>query len=92
VVDDNDTNLHILGKMLSTFGVKPALADSGAAALDVLKQSAETGHPFPLVILDAHMPDVNGFTLAQRITQDPQLSGARIMLLTSGSGTGDNAR
>ena len=91
VVDDNDTNLHIIEKILSNWGLKPALANSGAAALNMLQRSAEAGHPFPLVILDIHMPGMDGFSIAHCIKQDPQLGGTEIMLLTSGSQTGDIA-
>jgi two-component system, sensor histidine kinase and response regulator len=92
VVDDNDTNRHILDKVLSRRGLKTNLADSGSAALEALKHAAETGNPFTLVVLDVHMPGMDGFTLTQRIKADPQFSGANIVLLTSGVRHGDAER
>ena len=92
VVDDNDTNRRILDKVLSSRGLKTTLADSGSAALEALKHGAETGNPFALVVLDVHMPGMDGFALTQRIKADPQFSGANIALLTSGVRHGDAER
>ena len=50
------------------------------------------GRPFPLVLLDASMPEMDGFALAAKIQQSPRLAGASIMMLTSGARPGDRAR
>jgi two-component system sensor histidine kinase/response regulator len=92
VVDDNGTNLRILDKMLSHGGLKPTLAQSGAAALSAMTLAAEAGNPFPLVVLDVHMPEMDGFTVTERIKADPRFSGAKIVLLTSGVQRGDGDR
>jgi CheY-like chemotaxis protein len=92
VVDDNDTSRRILEKMLINRGLKPTLADSASAALEALKHAAETGNPFSLVVLDIHMPGMDGFTLAQCIRADSQFSGANIAMLASGVQSGDAER
>jgi CheY-like chemotaxis protein len=92
VVDDNDTSRRILDKLLSHRGLKTALADSGHAALETLQHAAESGDPFKLVVLDADMPGMDGFTLAQRIQANAQFGGAKIVLLTSGAQRGDAGR
>ena len=46
------------------------------------------GQPFHLVLTDALMPDVDGFTLAEQIAADDRLSTVKIMLLTSAGCTG----
>jgi two-component system, sensor histidine kinase and response regulator len=92
VVDDNDTNRSILDKMLSNRGLKTTLADSGSAALEALQHAAESGNAFKLIVLDAHMPGMDGFTLAPRIKADPQFGGAEIALLTCGAQRGDADR
>jgi PAS domain S-box-containing protein len=88
VVDDNETNRNILDKMLSNWGLKTTSADSGSAALEALQHAAASGNPFKLIVLDAYMPGVDGFLLAQRIKADPQFGGAGIALLTSGTPRG----
>jgi CheY-like chemotaxis protein len=57
-----------------------------------MAEASHTGKPFPLVLLDCHMPDMDGFSVAAYIKKDPKLAGAIIMMLTSGSQRGDAAR
>jgi CheY-like chemotaxis protein len=83
VVDDNATNRRILYETLVHWGMKPVLAGGGPEALDILRRHVRSGEPFALLLLDAHMPDMDGFTLAARIQEDPALAGPRIMMLSS---------
>ena len=62
----------------ATGGMRPTAVDGGAAALAALEQAAAAGEPFPLVLLDAHMPEMDGFALAERIRQRPELAGAAL--------------
>ncbi|HEX5410736.1 MAG TPA: response regulator [Terriglobia bacterium] len=92
VVDDNATNRRLLEELLSNWGMKPAMADGGWTGLEIMRQAKAAGKSFPLILIDALMPDMDGFTLAERIKEDPTLSGATIMMLTSGGHRGDAAR
>jgi len=92
VVDDNSLNRRILADMLSWWGMSPTLTAGAAAALASMQEAQAAGKPFPLVIVDAQMPGMDGFTLAERIKLDPRLAGAIIMMLTSGGQRGDAAR
>jgi len=92
VVDDNATNLKILEKILSHWGAKPTVADSAKAGLSLLKQALETKHPFGLMIVDRHMPEVDGFTLMEQIQKTPELAGLATVMLTSGGHRGDGER
>ena len=82
VVDDNCVNRQILAKMLNNWQMKPTTADGGRAALTALEQARQMGEPFPLVLLDARMPEMDGFMLAERIRATPEFAGATIMMLT----------
>ncbi|HEV2233029.1 MAG TPA: response regulator [Terriglobia bacterium] len=92
VVDDNTTNRRILEEMLTNWHMKPILAEGGMQALACLERARDAGSAYPLVLLDAQMPDMNGFTLAERIKARPELARATIMMLTSAGKRGDGAR
>ncbi len=83
IVDDNATNRRILEEVLANWGMRPLAVDGGAAALAVLGAAAAAGEPYPLILLDGHMPEMDGFTLAARIRADAALSGAVVLMLTS---------
>ncbi|MGB9334462.1 MAG: PAS domain S-box protein [Candidatus Acidiferrales bacterium] len=92
IVDDNFTNRTVLTGMLTRWGLKPTAVEGGGAALQALEIAKSTGRPFPLILLDGQMPEMDGFTLAERIKKDPKLVGATIMMLTSAGHLGDAAR
>ena len=92
VVDDNESCRRVLDEMLSAAGLTTVAADSGEAAWESLLLRAETGSPFPLVVIDAHMPGEDGFTLTQRIQAEPRLAGTKIVVLTSGAQRDDADR
>jgi len=92
VVDDNSTNRHILGELLTYWRMKPTLAESGRRGIEILERSQRAGGAFPLILLDGHMPDMDGFTFAKRIKSDPRFQGAIIMMLTSAGQRGDASR
>jgi two-component system sensor histidine kinase/response regulator len=83
VVDDNATNRRILHGMLGHWQMQATVVDRGQVALTMLAQARDQGTPFPLVLLDAHMPEMDGFSVAARIKSDPTLSGTTILMLSS---------
>jgi CheY-like chemotaxis protein len=89
VVDDNFTNRRVLTEILKRWGVKPTAVDGGRAALMALEIAKSAGRPFPLILLDGQMPEIDGFTLARQIQANPELVGATIMMLTSADQLGD---
>ncbi len=83
VVDDNETNRRILREVLTNWRMRPTVVDGGRAALAALREAVDAGEPFPLVLLDGHMPEMDGFMLAQRIQEIPTLAGTTLIMLTS---------
>src|SRR6185369_12024853 len=92
IVDDNAINRHILKAWLTAWHMDPTSVADGLAAMDALWHAVNIGRPYPLVLLDARMPDTDGFTLAAKIRERAELSATRIILLTSGDRPGDLAR
>lgn len=92
VVDDNATNRLILSENLTRWGMRPIVVDGGHAALRSLQQATLQNRRFDLILLDAVMPDMDGFELADRIRQHPEFSKATVMMLTSLNQHGDAKR
>ncbi len=92
VVDDNATNRVILTEILFNWEMKPTAVSSGAAAVETMKKAAVAEAPFPLVLLDAMMPEMDGFAVAEEIKKNPLLAGATILMLSSADSAGDAAR
>jgi CheY-like chemotaxis protein len=78
--------------MLLRWHMKPIAVDCAAAALTQLSAALGAGEPYPLILTDMHMPEMDGFALIEQIRQRPELSAATIMMLTSAGHRGDAAR
>ena len=92
VVDDNVTNRRILHETLTHWRMLPTEVAGGAGALALLANARQSGYPFPLILVDAQMPEMDGFELVKRIKQMPELDSATIMMLSSAGVRGDAAR
>ena len=92
VVDDNATNRRVLQEILSRWHMEPVTVDGGSAALVEMDDALQRGRPFRLVLLDFQMPELDGFGVAERIKQRPDLGGSTIMMLSSVGQRGDAAR
>ena len=92
IVDDNTTNRKILSKILATWGAQPVALESGAKAIEYLQESHRSGTDFPLILLDAQMPGMDGFTLAESIRRDLTGGVSTIMMLSSAGQRGDAKR
>jgi len=92
IVDDNATNRRILEEVFTNWSMRPVTVESGAAALGILEKSLGANQPFAVVLLDGHMPSMDGFAVAERITQDHRYAGIKLVMLTSAGQPEDVAR
>jgi PAS domain S-box-containing protein len=92
VIDDNETNRRVIAGQLMHAGYEVSLAASGIEALSMLHQAAADEQPFDVVLADHHMQNMDGATLGERINADPDLSHARLVMLTSMDRHGDMQR
>src|SRR6195256_69696 len=92
VVDDNATNRRILQEMLLAWQMNPELTESGPEALKILDRANTERTPFSVILLDAQMPGMDGFSVVERIKQDTRLAKSAVIMLTSGGFRGDAAR
>ena len=92
VVDDNPVNRRVMHDLLLRWKMRPTVADSGASALRALLDASALGRPFALVLLDANMPEMDGFEVARRIRDQAPIAGATIMMLSSSGQYGETGR
>jgi PAS domain S-box-containing protein len=83
VVDDNVTNRTMLATVLRNWSMQPEIADNALAAFATIQQALAAGRTFPLMLIDAAMPDIDGLTLVEWIRTDSRLTGASILMLSS---------
>ena len=92
IVDDNATNRQVLQEMVKRWEMRPTGVEGARAALLAFEIGAHDGNSFPLILLDARMPELDGFALVEELRKRPQFEGATIMMLTSAGQSGDAAR
>ena len=80
LVDDNHQNLQVLGKLLQEEKYKIEFALNGESALDWLNNKQ-----FDLILLDLHMPGMNGFEVCKRIRSDKTIQEIPVIFLSAES-------
>jgi len=92
IVDDNATNREILHHQCSAWGMLAHCAKNGIETLDMLHEAEKNNKPFELILLDWHMPNMDGIELAHRIKDDTRLSPLHMIMLSSASFDEENSR
>jgi len=87
VVDDNPTNLKLVGYLLSSHGYEVRTAVDAPDALGQLAQFRPR-----LILLDLQLPGMDGFTLARRLRDDPAWRDVAIVAVTAFAMKGDEER
>jgi PAS domain S-box-containing protein len=83
IVDDNATNRRILDEMLKHLGVVTTQADSAESAVRKLESATQSDKRFDIVLLDAMMPRIDGFQLAEAMNERDNLRADTVMMLSS---------
>ncbi len=86
VVDDEEANRDLLEALLESLGHEPELAKDGLEALAKIKLDID------LVLLDVMMPGMDGFEVARRIRQDPEVGDVPIVMATALTSKEDRLR
>lgn len=92
IVDDNKTNRLLLKNILEKQGAITHEAENGELAWNVFeKNMINNTCPFDLLLIDGHMPRLDGFGLAQKI-MNSKVNNPLLLMLTSDNRPGDMAR
>ncbi|MBI3776522.1 MAG: response regulator, partial [Gammaproteobacteria bacterium] len=84
IVEGNLTQAHAMQRQLCRAGMRVEAVTSGSAALDALRQALETKAHFQAVLIDSHMPGLDGFDLVKMIAPFAAAYGEIIMVLQRG--------
>ncbi|WP_028471158.1 chemotaxis protein CheV [Neptunomonas japonica] len=89
-VDDSSVARNQMQRSLEDLGVKVTTCNNGKIAWDMLNKLSDSGNDvtelFLMVISDIEMPEMDGYTLAAMIREDPRMEKMHIVLHSSLSG------
>ncbi len=83
VVDDNEVNRRILRELLTRWQMKPHMAGSGEDGLKMLVDRLTNGKNFPLALIDADMPEMDGLSFVAKIRENPAFDETAIIMMNS---------
>jgi CheY-like chemotaxis protein len=86
VAEDNDINALLARALLHRLGHRPTVVADGAAAVEAFVSAERVGQPFDLVLMDVHMPELDGLEATRRIRAAEAAMGlprTRIVALTA---------
>jgi len=80
IVDDNELNRMILKKFMDKWGVNSDSVGDGKQGLEILKTKS-----YDIVLLDLQMPEMNGYRMAEVMSNDPNLNSIPIIAISADS-------
>jgi signal transduction histidine kinase/CheY-like chemotaxis protein len=89
VVDDLELNRTILDEQLCKWGAEVTLASSGSDAVEILRQTKQNNQSFDVVVLDHHMPGMNGLEVAKCLRDMGGFANTPLVLLSSSGKQGE---
>lgn len=78
IVDDESDNLRVIARLLNFLGAQVVTAASGAEALNMLTRITPT-----FILSDLTMPQMNGWTLLDKIRENPETKDIPIIAITA---------
>ncbi|ADV46190.1 response regulator [Nitratifractor salsuginis] len=80
IVEDNPVNMKLILKLLEGSGLEIETAENGQKALEKLRAPDAR---YEMVLMDVHMPVMDGLECTRQIRQDPQLKDIPVIALTA---------
>lgn len=92
VVDDNPINRIILLETLTSWSMECQDASGGEEAFELIERSFTQGARYDMILLDVHMPGMDGFELVEKIRLSPDIFMGAILMMTSDHSRFDSDR
>jgi signal transduction histidine kinase/CheY-like chemotaxis protein len=92
VAEDNDINALLARALLAKLGHRPTVASNGVAAIESWQAAQAAGTPYDVVLMDVHMPGLDGFEATRRMRAAEAERGSsrtRIIALTANASAED---
>jgi two-component system sensor histidine kinase/response regulator len=83
LVEDNGVNQEVAATPLRSVGIHVEVASNGMDAVTAVHQAWDAGTPFSLVLMDRHMPGMDGLQTTRQIRLDPRCSNLPIVAMTA---------
>ena len=81
VVDDNTTQLTVLGETLGAWEVRSTSVGTGSDALAAMERALSDGDPYSVALVDTDMPGMSGIELVRRIRNQPAHGRTKLVLM-----------
>lgn len=88
VAEDNHINQKVILGLLAGSGIELVMANDGQEALDILEKDTN----FAMILMDAHMPRVDGFEATRIIRENPKYDNIVVVALSGDTATDDIQR
>jgi signal transduction histidine kinase/CheY-like chemotaxis protein len=83
IVDDNEVNRRVLQEQIASWEMRTGSYASGERVVEELAAARQSGDPYHFVLLDYHMPDLDGASVAAAIRSHPMVRDTVVVVLTS---------
>lgn len=87
VVENNLVNRQVTQRVLEKLGFQVTTAESGLQAIDALDKVL-----FDILVMDWHMPEMDGLEATRRIRQNPRTKNVKIVAMTANASAGDREK
>jgi two-component system, sensor histidine kinase and response regulator len=83
LVEDNVINQEVAAATLRLAGISVSVADNGQDAVAAVRHAWDAGQPFNLILMDRHMPGMDGLQTTRQIRLDPRCGQLPIIAMTA---------
>ena len=83
LLDSNELNRLVLRRHLNSSSVQAEEASSAETALETLREAAQAGKPFDVIVLEMQLAGTDGISIARSIHADPMIGDTPIVLVTA---------